>query len=52
MVNPINRMDSMEIVWECIYSDTFYGDFMVTSVWRLSLDCIASDIFHGDLIVN
>ena len=30
MVNLITRMNNVEI----IRSDTFYGDFMVKSVWR------------------
>ena len=38
MVNLITRMISMEIVWrQCGQeSDTFYGDFMVKLIWRLS----------------
>ena len=40
MVNVITRLVSMEIVWRCygdsVESDTFYGDFVVKSVWRLS----------------
>ena len=38
MVNLINGMVSMEIVWrqcgDCVESNTFYGDFMVKLVWR------------------
>ena len=36
MVNLITRMVSMEIDGERVESDTFYGDFMVKLVWRLS----------------
>ena len=34
MVNLITRMNNVEIIWDSVESDTFYGDFMVKSVWR------------------
>ena len=36
MVNLITRMNSMDIVWRCVESHTFRGDFMATLVLRLS----------------
>ena len=46
MLNLITRMDSMETEWrlygDSVESDTFYGDFMVKLLWRLS----GNLIFH------
>ena len=33
-------------------SDTFYRDFMVKLVWRLSRDSMKSDAFNGDFMVT
>ena len=43
-------MVGMEIVWrlygDSVETDTFYGDFMVKLLWRLS------EVFHGENMVS
>ena len=35
---------NMETIWRCMESDTFYGDFMVKLVWRLSGENMVNQI--------
>ena len=37
---------------ESLGSDTFYGDFMVKLIWKLSQDSVESDTFYEDLMLK